>query len=1386
MTLTHPPRTVHLCTMTASQRHYEVALGNWLIKAGYVVMTTSQSERARKLQAARDCDVCILLLGPDFGSRDPLSPFSDAELEVSAAASLHSAKVLAFLQKGAEQTSSPEQRDFIERQRDFVGGTFQITISSPEMLIEEVQRALNAWQFSEAPEPASLIEVSPGSVMISSTGDLFREREAVRAELMKRNLPVIDYLHAPSEAATPIGRVISWARDCSMLILLLGPKYGYISPVDGLGVTELEFVTALRAGRPMVICIRDDAEKSDNIDQRQFLERVRTFIPGRWIYSFVDASELASVLNDVFAQLQRGYSPYNMPVIPADVASRWYRRQVQRWLGTLPHLTQPKGMPLKSIYISLQTLSSEERLREEQAKKDPRQAFSGSDWRDFNEQKRQPVPVGIEDALARYQRFVLRGDPGTGKSATLSWYAINAPETVTPVLIRLGAYAKARQNGSVSSLREAITQMELQFALLPASGVGMWYKAMENGKGLLLLDALDEAPRDWQTLVSADIEALANVLPEATRIVVTSRVAGFNMQLGPRFTVLDVQPLNSQQQEHLVQQWMFAAHDTTPQEQHTAQTRAQRLLALMEQDARLAVWARVPLLLTFLAALADVPAAEQEVLPVTKAEIYQRVLRLLLGRWGILNLRQTARRLEAKLDILLELVRLSISLNKDKQQIFTMFSSTEFEQAYNVAQSKWSEKERNSSSSAFLLSELSEQDGILSRLAEDQYAFIHPTFQEYLASTLIAAFPAWEREDLVLRRRLHAQWEEITQFLVSELDRLGRTEEADTVVWTLIRGDRMPIASLGWEDPLHLALLRAARCQGGRRKEFAEREPGPYLGKVLMRLASVEEDERSPLALQALASLGAGATSLLPDLSRLVRNIARNLSSGNGMLEGIATILRWWGPKANPVLDDLYRALADPDEEVRSTVSRVLFLVGPDALSSTPLAIDSLRQALRVPDYRTSHRAAQLLGQAGASALPAVEDACQMLCFPDEEVSARGSLILIELYPMAIPALGQLLHHPNPAIREKAANDLFSMMFNRQFSLHGTAWKKSQVSVENAFAPIMNDLFFALRDPNKEIRSHVSFILRDVLHELGDAAAPLFDGLRRLLNASIPYGREEIAEILRVQATTVAPSTDVIRQALHTSSEQVRQEKSTILDNRRSLIGDPDKTVRKNAVVSLSESRPVTIPMLIDLCQALSDSEAEVRAVAYKALQPGHPVFEALRTEGITHMFVVRTLRQALLASDQDVRAKAATIVGNLGTAVGPLLDDLRNLARARNRDVRAAAFTALSNLGPPANWTIEELHRMLFDRESEDDKWTKFLAMLMANGKLLNTPNDDVVKALGRMGPLPPAVIRDLCKFLWTSEEAIHVVTEELTRIADANSQSGAPVQVLYFTMST
>ena len=801
---------VHLCTIALDQAADEAAARAWLLDHGCVILAQSSDPLEVKLVAAQSCDLCILILGPTFGLRDPLSSFSHAELEVSAAADIHPDKVLVFEQSDAEHTDSPEQCEFLRRMRDFALGTFERPYRTLDDLRAALDEALVSWRLPRSRETAAPRVVPPGAIMISSTSQLHRERAVVHAALREHAFPVIDYLHEPSEPVPPVDRVLSWARECRALVLILGADYGSISPLDGLGITELEFVTALGAQRPVLTLIRGDADTTSNEDQRQFVERVRRFVPASRILPFADNEALQRQLEAALSLFAHELAPVPLAAVPTSDQLRWYRRQVQRWLGSLPHPAQPQGMPLEQVYVSLGAGL----------------APSTGEARD-GESRPSAAPLEVDDALARFPRLVLQGDPGAGKTVALRWCAISADHAVLPVYVRLGAYARALERGSVTSLEEYLHQEERRLVLGAWDSQGLWVPMLRTGRGVVLLDGLDEVSAATQDVIAGltreslrqrvvrDILAFAAQLPATTPIVIAScTLDDGGSGLVSTFTMLHMQALTPPQQRQLVLQWLHTAH---PDDPLTATGTTQRVLELLQTQQRLRSWATTPLMLSLLTALVDTGGDAQARELTSKAAVLRRAVRLLLGQWGTLATREDngplarrrlgGRHLWPKELLLLHLAWTTFAAGR--RELLTV------EDVW-VAWQTLPPQAQAMCAEAVVLEELSREDGFLPQVGEGEYTFYHPIFQEYLAAAWIAAVSAQERESQIARKRLSAGWEETTQLLVGELDRLRCAGDTDVVVRTLIVADRQPLPARLWSDPLHLSLRRAARAHGGR------------------------------------------------------------------------------------------------------------------------------------------------------------------------------------------------------------------------------------------------------------------------------------------------------------------------------------------------------------------------------------------------------------------------------------------------------------------------------------------------------------------------------------------------------------------------------------------
>lgn len=1292
---TMPRWTVHICSTTEDQRAFEHALRTWLLTNGYRLTEPDGLPLLSRLEIVRTADLCLVLLGPTFGTCDSLSSFSTAELEAAVAADAHPGKLLVFAQAGVDGPTSPEQREFIDRLRNFAGGTFQSTCQTPDELIRQVQSALSVWQPPRPREQVRAAEPPPGALMISSTGDLVDERNLVHEMLDQEGYPVIDYLRAASETIAPIERITTWASGCDALLLILGSRYGYISPVDGLGITELEFVTTLRAGRPVLAFLHADAETSPDADERQFAERVRTLVPPRQVFSFADLDSLRTYLRDALQLLRAGVVRPCAVEMPPASAQRWYRRQIRRWLGRLPHLTRLEGMPLETMFVSLI------RTNDEAVKKQAGDYQVLSSFVD-HQQILQRDALTADDALRSYPRLVIRGVPGAGKSVTLHWYALTAPEDVTPVLLRLDAYAQMRASGQITNLLAAAAREEQRLVLAPGADQSAWRAALEAGRGLLLLDGLDQVPLDQKRLVAADIAVLARQLPKTSRIVVATRDTASAGGLAGVFTICDILPPNPEQARQLLLQILSIPHAATPTDRDQIERRAAVALTFATRRD-MTQWVSTPLMLSLLAVLADAVASEDQPLLKSQAEILRRVLRLLLGRWKTLNQQRSFWHLIEKERLLLGLAREGTLKGHEERVTLGQIETLWSEAPSSLRQTPVDE----------LIHELCEGDGLLVRQGDGEFTFLHTMFPAYLAAKLVAVMPPLVRQEQVGRRRLSARWDETALLLVSELDRANRPHDGDAVVETLRLADRQPISEHGVADPLHVALARAARCQGSRADKRATSAVAARVAADLIHVWRAWRNQPIPDPVKirtfgALADLGPALAPMLDDLIAMVEAggdagtksaalRALGALASSGVARAVETLNRYNAkavigelvPISRMSVDVLRQQMRDPNRMLRRAAASQLNRLGAAAVAALP----ELRQALW-DDQETVRMATVLtLGAIGPAAAPAAQDLLRLL----ETLNAR---------PSNGPTLGLFIL---PALGEMgpAAIAVSDALLSRALSPEGDradgVGLRQALSLIGLTAEGRAVFMRALDDASDAKRRARAYQLVPALasHLALDWRQVLAKGLEPAEEGQPFYPAGEV--VRELPPTDVAAAVAALRGLLNSPSWQDRlralgmlraigPDAAPALPELRAILQGKDGALQDTAIQVVGGIGPAAATLVELLRPKLHDPIAAQRTAVASALERIGPGAAP----------AVSDLRTMLHYEDSQSRRYAANALAAIGFAAAPAVGELQELLRDADVPTRMGAAMALRAIGPAAAPAVGDLYQMLGDPDRD------------------------------------------------------------------------------------
>ena len=147
-------------------------------------------------------------------------------------------------------------------------------------------------------------------VFVSSTyEDLQEERQEIMQALLELDcIPSGMELFpaADEDQWTLIKRVID---DCDYFIVVVGGRYGTVSPTTGMSYTQMEYEYALKKGKPVIGFVHGDPgkiplEKSEQTpDGRQQLEAFRELVKQKMVRYWTDAKELGSVISRSMIQL---------------------------------------------------------------------------------------------------------------------------------------------------------------------------------------------------------------------------------------------------------------------------------------------------------------------------------------------------------------------------------------------------------------------------------------------------------------------------------------------------------------------------------------------------------------------------------------------------------------------------------------------------------------------------------------------------------------------------------------------------------------------------------------------------------------------------------------------------------------------------------------------------------------------------------------------------------------------------------------------------------------------------------------------------------------------------------------------------------------------------
>ncbi|SEL41718.1 serine protease [Streptacidiphilus jiangxiensis] len=401
-----------------------------------------------------------------------------------------------------------------------------------------------------------------------------------------------------------------------------------------------------------------------------------------------------------------------------------------------------------------------------------------------DEEDAAPVAQRAPDALAQQPRILLRGNAGSGKTTLLQWLTTltargELPEQLTqfkdctPILLRLRALARPGQ--ALPSPEEFLRASGSPLAGFPGSE-GWVSRRMAEGRVLLLVDGIDEAPESERRRVREWLSGLLGAYPE-TRCLVTTRPSavreGWLADLG--FAELDLLPMSRSDVAAFIDRWHAAAAESADAGTDPEQAREQRerlarwrdvLTEAVGRKQDLGRLATNPLMCSLICAL---NADRQGHLPSGRMALYDAALEMLLVRRdeerGVDPASEGLALSEAQQQALLQ--RLAYWLIRNGQ------SELAREQALARIERALPQMPQIQGTPEQVLRHLLVRSGLLREPAPGAIDFVHRTFQDYLG-----AQAAIEEGDLpLLVEHAHEdQWEDVIRLAVGHARRRERAE----------------------------------------------------------------------------------------------------------------------------------------------------------------------------------------------------------------------------------------------------------------------------------------------------------------------------------------------------------------------------------------------------------------------------------------------------------------------------------------------------------------------------------------------------------------------------------------------------------------------------------
>ncbi|WP_240555550.1 NACHT domain-containing protein [Streptomyces albus] len=494
-------------------------------------------------------------------------------------------------------------------------------------------------------------------------------------------------------------------------------------------------------------------------------------------------------------------------------------------------------------------------------------------------------PLPVEQALAGKRRVLLHGLAGSGKTTLVQWLAVTTARQseltgrlahlIGRVPFVLPLRTLTRQGAALPVPAGFLAAVGCPLA--GAQPPGWPERVLAAGRGVLLVDGIDEVPEEERARTRDWLQDLTSAFPD-NLVLVTSRPSAVRRDwLGRQdFTELTLSPMRPADVELFIDRWHAAAE--------AGHELAASLRTAVRAKADLARLATNPLMCGLICAL---HRERHGFLPRGRKALYDAALSMLLERRDrerAMYAREGAIELdeESQVELLQKLAYWLIRNGRSEMAQDEAVGMIE-----RVLPSMPYVAEQGSAEEIFDF--LLVRSGLLREPGHGAVDFVHRTFQDYLGAKAAVE----ERDFGVLVQHAHLdQWEDVVRMAVAH----ARPDERAQLLRGLVRrGD----AERECRSRLHLlataCLEHATKLDPAVRTEVEER------ARKLIPPRSIDEAK-------ALVPLGGVVLELLPNPGELEADEAEavaHLTAQMGTDAALAKLVHFREHRASAVLDQL-------------------------------------------------------------------------------------------------------------------------------------------------------------------------------------------------------------------------------------------------------------------------------------------------------------------------------------------------------------------------------------------------------------------------------------------------------------------------------------------------